>query len=290
VSPVPITELEETKFAFVLMPFDEAFDDIYRLGIKEPLEQIGVRVERVDEQVFRNESILERIYNQITAADFIIADMSKKNPNVFYEVGYAHARDRPCILVVSEISDIPFDLKLHRHLVYGGSVQKLRAKIVFEAKALIFDLKEKSKSLSVEALKPTGILKKMKYSASAEVDIVFDIHNFTNSISDEIEAIYFYTSNGWSYRQEGQECAVSKSDLAEYAQRHFLKSPIRRLQKDGWAQIKICGQKQIASVLRGEVLHDSYRLSGNSLVRLVTQKRIFDHKLFLDLVIDDLPF
>jgi hypothetical protein len=38
-------------FAFVLMPFDPAFDDIYRLGIKEPTETLGIRAERVDEQI-----------------------------------------------------------------------------------------------------------------------------------------------------------------------------------------------------------------------------------------------
>jgi hypothetical protein len=75
-------------FAFVLMPFDSAFDDLYRFGIKEPAEQLGIVAERVDEQIY-TESILERIYHQIDLADIIIADMSGQNPNVFYEVGYA---------------------------------------------------------------------------------------------------------------------------------------------------------------------------------------------------------
>ena len=59
-------------FAFVLMPFDTAFDDIYKLGIKETAENRGIRAERVDEQIFHKENILERIYTQIDAADLII--------------------------------------------------------------------------------------------------------------------------------------------------------------------------------------------------------------------------
>jgi hypothetical protein len=56
-------------YAFVLMPFDPAFDDIYKLGIKETAEKLGIRAERVDEQIFHKENILERIYSQIDAAD-----------------------------------------------------------------------------------------------------------------------------------------------------------------------------------------------------------------------------
>jgi nucleoside 2-deoxyribosyltransferase len=115
-------------FAFVLMPFNETFNDIYKLGIKEISSQLSIRAERVDEQVFK-EGILERIYRQIEAADIIIADMTGQNPNVFYEVGYAHAKNKLCVLVTSDANDIPFDLKHHRHIIYGQSIEKLREKL-----------------------------------------------------------------------------------------------------------------------------------------------------------------
>lgn len=78
------------KFIFVLMPFNVDFNDIYNLGIKAACDSDKVYCERVDEQIYEG-SMLDRIYNQIQHADYIIADMSSKNPNVFYEVGYAHA-------------------------------------------------------------------------------------------------------------------------------------------------------------------------------------------------------
>ncbi len=97
------------------MPFDKAFDDIYKLGIKETATSLGIKAERVDEQMYK-EGILDRIYRQIKTADLIIADMSGQNPNVFYEVGYAHAKGKLCILMTNDASDIPFDLKHHRHI------------------------------------------------------------------------------------------------------------------------------------------------------------------------------
>jgi hypothetical protein len=112
-------------YCFVLMPFSEAFDDIYKLGIKEACTAAGAYCERVDEQIF-HERILDRVYNQIAKADIIIADMTGRNPNVFYEVGYAHALGKLTILLTQDANDIPFDLKHFSHIVYGAKVSIVR--------------------------------------------------------------------------------------------------------------------------------------------------------------------
>jgi hypothetical protein len=54
--------------------------------------------------------------------------MSGRNPNVFYELGYAHAKNKVCLLLTKDATDIPFDLKHHRHIVYR-SIQDLRKKL-----------------------------------------------------------------------------------------------------------------------------------------------------------------
>jgi hypothetical protein len=111
-------------FVFVLMPFASHFDDVYRLGIKPACENAGAYAERVDEQIF-HDSILQRVYNQIAKADLVVADLSGKNPNVFYETGYAHALGKPVILLTQSVDDIPFDLKHYPHVVYGGRIVDL---------------------------------------------------------------------------------------------------------------------------------------------------------------------
>jgi hypothetical protein len=112
-------------FVFVLMPFDEAFRDIYLVGIKTACKDAGAYCERVDEQIFE-ESILGRIYNQIAKADIIVADMTNRNANVFYETGYAHALGKRVILLTQKAEDIPFDLKHYPHIVYGGKIADLK--------------------------------------------------------------------------------------------------------------------------------------------------------------------
>jgi hypothetical protein len=119
-----LPDLKPKPFAFVLMPFSEDFDDIYQVGIKPACERAGAYAERVDEQVFQG-SILQRIYNQISKADLVIADMTGRNPNVFYETGYAHALGRPVILLAQSAADIPFDLKHYPHLIYNRRIVDL---------------------------------------------------------------------------------------------------------------------------------------------------------------------
>ena len=113
------------KFVFVLMPFDQKFKDTYELGIKQTCKELDAYCERVDEQIF-TERILDRIYNQISKADILIADMSDRNPNVFYEVGYAHGLGKNVILLTNHADDIPFDFKHFTHIVYSGQIVVLK--------------------------------------------------------------------------------------------------------------------------------------------------------------------
>lgn len=110
------------------MPFDKSFDDLYQLGVKAACEQAGAHCERVDEQLF-DENILQRVYNQISKADLIVAEMTGKNPNVFYEVGYAHALGKRAILLTRTSEDIPFDLKHYPHLVHQGRIAELKTEL-----------------------------------------------------------------------------------------------------------------------------------------------------------------
>lgn len=112
-------------FVFVLMPFSDEFHDIYELGIKAACQAAGAHCERVDEQVFDG-TILERIYNQIAKADIIVSEMTGRNPNVFYETGYAHALNKRTIMLTKSVEDIPFDLKHYSHIVHEDKIANLK--------------------------------------------------------------------------------------------------------------------------------------------------------------------
>ena len=116
-------------FVFVLIPFDKEFKDIYKFGIKGAVNEVDAYAERLDEQIF-TEGMLDRIFNQISKADVVVADMTGRNPNVFYEVGYAHALGKIVLLLTQNSDDIPFDLKHRQHTVYSGSIDTLKSELV----------------------------------------------------------------------------------------------------------------------------------------------------------------
>ena len=107
------------------MPFSDQFHDIYELGIKAACQAAGAHCERVDEQVFDG-TILERIYNQIAKADIIVSEMTGRNPNVFYETGYAHALNKRTIMLTKSAEDIPFDLKHYSHIIHEDKIASLK--------------------------------------------------------------------------------------------------------------------------------------------------------------------
>lgn len=110
--------------AFVVMPFAPEFDDIYEYLIRGALSDAGFNVTRADD--IRNQgNILGDVVQGIVAGDLIVADLTTANPNVYYELGLAHAAGKPTILLVQDIDEIPFDLRSYRILTYSTHFSKM---------------------------------------------------------------------------------------------------------------------------------------------------------------------
>lgn len=64
------------------------------------------------------------IVNSIRNSTIIIADITPDNPNVFYEVGYAHALNKPTILLCEKSirHKLPFDVSGFRTIFYDNSI------------------------------------------------------------------------------------------------------------------------------------------------------------------------
>lgn len=78
--------------------------------MKAGIEAAGMRCLRTDD-IWERDHILDDVLTLIWRARVVTADLSEKNPNVFYETGIAHTLGRDTILVAQFMNDIPFDLQ-----------------------------------------------------------------------------------------------------------------------------------------------------------------------------------
>ena len=69
--------------------------------------------------LYRPSTIVNDIWTYTQKSKIVLAELSGKNPNVFYELGLAHALAKPAILLTESIDDVPFDLRALRILEYN---------------------------------------------------------------------------------------------------------------------------------------------------------------------------
>ena len=98
---------------FVIMPFGGWFDNYY-LNIYVPaIEEAGLLPTRADD-IYRPSTIIQDIWELTRNSKLVLADLTGKNANVFYELGLAHALAKPAVLITETMEDVPFDLRALR--------------------------------------------------------------------------------------------------------------------------------------------------------------------------------
>lgn len=106
----------EPATAFILTPFNPRFEKQYEL-ISNVCRQMGIKAIRGDEEHIIS-SILPHVVEKMLSSSIVIANIDGRNPNVFYELGIAHALNKDVILIASSIKDVPFDLQSQRIVLW----------------------------------------------------------------------------------------------------------------------------------------------------------------------------
>lgn len=107
---------------FVVMQFTDEFNALYSDVIKPTCEEFGYKVVRGDD-FYHSGLIIEDISRSIRESTLVIADVTPNNPNVFYEVGFAHGIGKTTILLSDRKRDkLPFDISGFRTIFYDNSI------------------------------------------------------------------------------------------------------------------------------------------------------------------------
>jgi hypothetical protein len=106
------------KTCFIAMPFKPELNYFF-LYIKHHLEEdFSLLVERGNARIL-TKPLMDKIREQILGADLIIGDITGKNPNVFYEIGLAHAVNKPVIFLTQEVpEEAPVDIRQFEFILY----------------------------------------------------------------------------------------------------------------------------------------------------------------------------
>lgn len=110
---------------FVLMPFDPQLRPVYEDHITQCAHELNLSIARGDD-LFTAHSVTQDIWNAISGARAVIADCTGRNPNVFYEIGLAHAIGKPVILITQKTDDVPFDIRHLRYIQYDYTPRGMR--------------------------------------------------------------------------------------------------------------------------------------------------------------------
>lgn len=119
---------------FVAMPFSPEHSDVWDIAIQEACQTAELLCERVDQQAYTGD-VLAQIKSRLSAASGVLAVLDGANPNVFLEVGFAWALEKPTVLIVRNTENLPFDVRAQKCLIYS-SIANLRTLLKDELVAL----------------------------------------------------------------------------------------------------------------------------------------------------------
>lgn len=154
---------------FMIMPFIPELNYFY-LYLKYHIEKNhGIECQRADEKILTL-PILEKIIDSIKKSDLLIADCSGRNPNVFYELGIAHAMNKKVILITQdEIGEAPSDIRhlefipysLDKHIEFLHKIDNALYNILVERYEIYYEpAKEIFKEFKDETNAPIEMVRK----------------------------------------------------------------------------------------------------------------------------------
>jgi hypothetical protein len=107
---------------FVVMQLSSPYREIYEDVVKEIYqEHYAVRNA---EEIYGPGPIMGDVMRDIVESEFVVADITPENPNVYYEVGFADAIGKPVILVANRDhrEELPFDIAANRAIYYENTI------------------------------------------------------------------------------------------------------------------------------------------------------------------------
>ena len=276
--------------AFVIMPFGSDFNDVYKLGIKATAKECDVDAKRLDDDFFDTNMVAE-IYKKINDADFIIADMTGRNPNVFYEVGYADAKNKLVLLLTKNVKDIPFDFKQRLHIEYSD-VSSLKEKLKNKIEWAKNEIDKRNQNLiDISFTIKSAWLERSEYHDEAIVNYLLVINNLTSEPIEKLQMIDIITGSKWEFFLD--EKHIKNEDIVENnvkQRRHRIIPEEKIILAKYHIQIQVQGKKYLWNSWDQTEQQDSYNLNGWLEIKVIINNKEIKKRITLNHSIEEFPF
>jgi len=118
--------MEENRDAFVIMPFSSTatcsakqWTEIYENLFRPAVEECGYSCERAKS---KTGSLIKSIIEKLRTSRIVLADITDRNPNVFYELGVRHSLSKRTIIMAQGIEHVPSDLRGYWFIDYENTL------------------------------------------------------------------------------------------------------------------------------------------------------------------------
>ena len=140
--------MTQTNTCFVISPIGEdgsdtrrIADDVFDLLVEPALQPFHFSVVRAD-KIPGPSSITEDVIRLVQESSLCVADLTDKNPNVFYECGRRHETGKPMILIIRKGDKIPFDLAGIRTISYDLSDPRKTRECVLQMQEYVREIEK----------------------------------------------------------------------------------------------------------------------------------------------------
>ncbi|GFE61704.1 hypothetical protein [Geobacter sp. AOG2] len=174
----------DPNLVFVLTPFNNRFDNVFET-IRNTCLDVGLKCYRGDEEFIQGD-ILQHILKVICKASIIIANIEGRNPNVFYELGLAHAMDKSTLLISKTVDALPIDIKSKKIIVYQES-NDLKSKLKDELLKLAYIKKNNNKQINKNNYQNNLEVTGDKYFTGK---VYYELENASNAAQQQTKPLF----------------------------------------------------------------------------------------------------
>jgi hypothetical protein len=224
------------EYCFVIMPFNTPLDEVYNDAIKPAVENLGMKCIRQDE-VDSTGSIVKGIVESIANAKLIIADLTLKNPNVFFELGIANSLGNNTIVIAQKKEDVPFDVNSYHVIFYSDTIsggKKLMEKLTSRIKT--FDHWSNRPNNPIQDFLPEKLMRQKEYNGLLEENAnnKAQLVKMQGEVFEKAKELELYRDLISKLIGESKSTAASGAEIITKA-----KNVVKQIQEEGEVSINV---------------------------------------------------